>query len=156
MVARAMTMARIKATDTMITTTSTMTIKAQMAISSSSSPNLTCPILMRLLGDATLWIFLCSPAHQSHREALAGCLGLALRNPNLICASRSRQYLRWHLTCLRCLQQEVKVVTVPGPTAQALLRVALVSPAIPCPYAQATNRHRQMPTQTPCHLIHYL
>lgn len=151
MVIRAMTMAQIKGTDMMITTTSTMTTKERMAINNSRR-NPTCPTLMRLLGGATLWTCPCSPALQSHNGAPAGCLGSALRNPSLIYDSHNRQYLRWLLKCLQCLQWEVKVPTVQGRTAQVLPRVDSDSPAIQCPSAQVTNRRRQMPTQTPCRL----
>lgn len=150
--ARAMIMVRIKDTDTMITTTNIMTTKERMA-TSNSRPNLTCPTLMRLLGGATLWICPCSPAPQSRREGPAGCLGSAPRNPSLICASHSRQCSRWRLMYLQCLQMEVQVATVQGRMAQVLLRVDLDCPAILCRSAQATNRHRRMPTLMPCHLI---
>lgn len=151
MVARAMTMARNKDTGTMITTTSTMT-KEQM-VTSNRRQNPTCPTSMRLLGGAILWICRCSPAPQSHKEGPAGCLGSTPRNLSLICANHSRRYSRWRLTCLHCLQLEVKVATVLGRTAQVLLRVDSDFPAILCRSAQATNRHRQMPTQTPYRLI---
>jgi hypothetical protein len=74
MIIRAMTTARIKATGMTITTTNTTTTKERTAISS-SSPNPICRTSMRPLGDATLWICLCSPAHKSHKEGLAGCPG---------------------------------------------------------------------------------
>lgn len=151
MAARAMTTVRIKDTDTMIITTSTMTTKERMAINN-SRPNPKCPTLMQLLGVATLWICPCSPAPQSPKEGPAGCLGSTLRNPSLICASHSRQYSRWRLTCLQCLQLEVKVATR---TAQVRLRVDSDFQAILCRSAQATNKHRQMPTQTPCRLTRY-
>lgn len=154
MVARAMTMVRIKDTDTMITTTSTMTTKERMAISN-SRPSPTCPILMQLPGGATLWTCPCSPAPQSRKEGPAGCLGSAPQNHSLICASHSRPYSRWHLTRLLCHQMEVKVATVRGRTAQALLRVDSDFPAILCQSAQATNRHRRMPTPTPYRLTLY-
>lgn len=151
MVARAMTMVRIKDTDTMITTMSTMTTREPMAINN-SRPSPTCPTLMQPLGVATLWICPCSPAPQSHKEALAECLGSAPQNHSLICANHSRPYSRWRLTCLQCLQTEVKAATVQGRTAQVLLRADSDFPAILCPFAQATNRHRRMPTPTPYRL----
>lgn len=154
MVARAMTMVRIKDTVMMITTTSTMTTKERMA-TSNSRPNPTCPTLMQLLGAATLWICPCSPAPQSPKEGPAGCLGSTLRNLSLICASHSKQYSRWRLTCPQCLQMEVKVATVQGRTAQVLRRVDLDFPVTLCRSAPATNRHRQMPTQTPCRPTRY-
>lgn len=150
--ARAMIMVRIKDTGTMITTTNIMTNKERMA-TSSSRPNPTCPTLMQLLGGATLWICPCSPAPQSHSEGPAVCLGSAPRNPSLICVSHSRPCSRWRLMYLQCLPMEVKVATVQGGMAQVLLRVGLDCPAILCQSAQATNRHRRMPTLTPYPLI---
>ena len=153
MVARVMTMKRTKDTDMTITTTSTMTIKVRMAISNSRL-NPICPTLMRRLGGATLWIYPCSLAPQSHKEDPAGCLGSILRNPSLTCASHSRQYLRWRPTCLQC-RWEAKVATMPGRTAQVLLRVDLDFQATLCRFDQATDRHHRMPTQTPYRPILY-